>query len=110
MVLQIDGIERIFKRCQCGKSRLRLQLAFPDGDTVPSQGCKRDEVLFVSALVSGDFLFPELGVGLRHSEIAAIVMSMPETSIHKDACAIFTHDDVGMTRQPLMEESVSETP
>ena len=48
MVSQIDGIERIFQRCQRGESRLRLQLTFPDGDTVPSQGCKRDEVLFVS--------------------------------------------------------------
>ena len=110
MVSQIDGIERIFQRCQRGESRLRLQLTFPYGDTVPSQGCKRDEVLFVSALVSGDFLFPELGVGLRHPECAASFMPMPKAPIDKNAGPILSHDDIRMSWQPFMVETVSEPP
>ena len=85
-------------------------MTFPDGETMPSHSRQCLLIVFISLLITLDFVAPELGVGFWHSEIAAIVMSMPETSIHKDACAIFTHDDVGMTRQPLMEESVSEAP
>ena len=35
-------------------------------------------------------------------------MPMPKATIHKDAGAVFSHDNVGMSWQPLMAESVSE--
>lgn len=67
-------------------------------------------VVLIPLFVALDFVVPEFGVGLRHSEIAAIIVPMPKASIYKDAGTIFTHDDVGMTRQSLMEESISEAP
>ena len=85
-------------------------MTFPDGETMPSHSRQCLLIVFISLLITLDFSAPEFGVGLRHSEIAAILMPMPETSIHKDACAIFTHDDVGMPRQPLMEESIPKAP
>ena len=85
-------------------------MAFPDGDTVPSQGSKRYEVLLVSALVSGDFLFPKFCIGLRHPECAAPCMPMPKTPIDKNAGPILSHDDIRMSWQPFMIETVSEPP
>ena len=64
--------------------------------------------LDVSLFVAVDFLLPEVGVGLGHLEIWAVVVSMPEATVDEDDCAVFAQHDVGMTGESGMVEAIAE--
>ena len=107
-VVEESPVEGVAQRLQCGLSPCGFEFAFPDGDGSPSHECQFVAYFVVSLLVTLDLVHPKLGVGLWHSVILASFMSMPETSVDEDASAVLAQDDVGLTRQPLVVEAVSE--
>ena len=50
-------------------------------------------------LVACDLLLPELRIRLRVGIAAASVMTMPEASVHEDACPVLRQHDVRRSRQ-----------
>ena len=88
----------------------RTKLALPYRDAMPSHGCERFLVGLISFPVACDLPCPEISIGFRHPEIPASFVSMPKASIHKDACTIFAHDEVGMSGQSSVIKPVSESP
>ena len=63
----------------------------------------------VAGSVPFNLRFPELRVCLWQDEIPAIIMPTPEASVHENACAVFAHNDIGMTRQAWVVQPISET-
>ena len=108
MVFQIDGVECIFQSCECLQSDGRLELALPYDDGVPSHLGQLHQSLLVPCFVPFYFVFPKLCIGLGHFESLAVVMPVPETAIDEDACTVFSHDKVGVSRQSFMVKPVSE--
>ena len=64
--------------------------------------------LDVALLVAADFLLPEVGVGLGHLEVRAVVVSVPEAAVDEDDCAVFAQHDVGMAGESGMVEAIAE--
>ncbi len=55
---------------------------------------QRLALLLSSLLIPFNFLLPKLNVGLRQTEVFAILLTMPETAIHKDNRAVFTQHQI----------------
>ena len=53
---------------------------------------------------------PEIHIGLWKTKISAAFMSVPETTVDKDACTVFTKDDIWMAGQSTVIETITETP
>ena len=108
MIGKEESIQSIFQRNQCLLPYGRFQLALPNSDAMPPHIGKCQLGRMVSLLVPADFLLPKFNIRLWHLEKLAIVMSMPETTIDEDACTIFSHHQIGMTRQALVRQTISE--
>ena len=108
-ILKENFVKRICQRFQCIFSFDRLQFTFPNGDRVPAHSDKFMLNLQIPFLVPPYFVDPKLCIGFRYGTITTAFMPMPKATIHKDAGAVFPHDNVGMSWQPLMAESVSES-
>ena len=65
---------------------------------------------FISRPVALNFSMPERHVRLRHHEIPAALMPMPEAAVHEDHRAILAKHDVGPARQPTVVQPVAEAP
>ena len=127
MVLQPNAVQCEGYRLQCFFPPTRLQFALPHRDAVPAHLGQFPLFLLVTFLVSAYFRHPELTVRLwnlaalrtlqAYSPLAlwrggggeATLVSMPETSIHKDARPVFPQHQVRMSRQSLMIQSESES-
>ena len=70
------------------------QVASPDNDDLPAGLNQSVIVLLVSFAVTGYLGLPKGGVGFRQYELLATFVSMPETSVYKDSCPVFAHDDI----------------
>jgi hypothetical protein len=109
MVFQENMIERELQRSECLLAYGRTELALPNRDAMPSQSSQCLLVGLIPFPVAKNLLGPEICIGFGHPKEPAILMPMPKATIHKDAGAVFSHDNVGMSWQPLMAEPVSES-
>ena len=85
-----------------------LQLTFPYGDAVPAHVGEAFLVAYVTCTVACYLVSPELTVGSGQSEVAAVCVPMPETSVHEDACAVLAQHYVWVTGQSVEVQAVSE--
>ncbi len=102
MVSQKYRIQSIFEREKCLLPYRRPQLTLPYCDTMPPQLGEFQLVCLVSVFVFLYLAFPEIRIGLGHSEILATFVPMPETAIYENACAVLPHDEVGMSWQSMV--------
>ena len=110
MIFQEDMVQCKGKRLQSLLPDSRLQFAFPDNDGMPSHFCQPMQHLMVPFLIPLDFILLELGIRFRHHIILTSFMSMPETSVHKDAGTILPEHNIRFSRQPWMIEPIPESP
>ena len=110
MIFQEDMVKGKGKRLQSLLPDSRFQLAFPDDDGMPSHFCQPMQHLRVPLPVPPDLILPELGIRCRHHIILTSFMSMPETSVHKDAGTILSEHNIRFSRQPRMIEPIPESP
>ncbi len=82
-----------------------LELTLPDDDYLPAVVFEKLVVLLVPLLVSGDFVDPKLGVGLRY--LIAALVPMPEASVDEDGRVVAAHHDVGLPRNAFHVEAVA---
>ena len=126
MILQVDMVQGIGERFQRLFPLLRFQLALPYRDAVPTHCRQFPVILPVTLHVPADLRHPELPVRLRNLTALRIlnhifhptsyirhlwqrhIVSMPEASVHEDACPVFSQYQVRMPRQPLMVQPVTE--
>lgn len=108
MVLQEDVVKREGERRQRLLALAGLQLAFPDGDAMPAHLGQLLLLTLVTGLVALNLLRPEVDIGLRHAEIAASLMTMPEAAIDKDAATIPPQHKVRVSRQATVVKAVAE--
>ena len=59
-------------------------------------------VCLVSVFVFLYLAFPEIRIGLGHSELLATFVPMPETAIYENTCAVLPHDEIGMSWQSMV--------
>ena len=102
------AVERVCQRLQRALAAGRLQFAFPYGDAVPAHTRESRALFLVTADLALYLLTPEVRIGLRQGIVAATVMPMPETSVDEDYRAILAQDDVGMSRQTTVVDTVAE--
>ena len=108
VVGEVDAVEGLGEGFEVLLAAVGLELTLPDGDAVPSH-CGYLALFFdVALLVAVDFLLPEVGVGLGHLEVLAVVVSMPEATVDEDDCAVFAQHDVGMAGESEMVEAIAE--
>ena len=116
-----DGFQRLFPL-------LRLQFALPYRDAMPTHLRQLALFLLVPFLISANLRHPELPVRLWnlaalrvHNVITPLalwrgaggeahIVSMPEAPIHEDASPVFPQHQVRMPWQPLVIQSISESP
>ena len=108
VVGEVDAVEGLGEGLEGGLAAVGLELTLPDGDAVPSHGGYLALFFDVALLVAADFLLPEVGVGLGHLEVRAVVVSMPEATVDEDDCAVFAQHDVGMAGESGMVEAIAE--
>lgn len=113
-------VEQEFHLAHGAFQTVGLELAFPDDDHLPAVVLEELVVLLVPLLVSGDFVDPELGVGLRYLTTTRFstahlkpftsnlhVVPMPKASVDKDGCVVAAHHDVGLPRNAFHVEAVA---
>ena len=108
VVGEVDAVEGLGEGVESLLAAVGLELTFPYGDAVPSHCGYLALFVDVALFVAVDFLLPEVGVGLGHLEIWAVVVSMPEATVDEDDCAVFAQHDVGMTGESGMVEAIAE--
>ena len=62
---------------------------------MPAHGGKLVLLFDVTFLIPFYFLLPKVYVGLRQTEVFAILMTMPETAVHKDDRAVLRNTKSG---------------
>lgn len=75
---------------------------------MPAHGGELALFFCVTGLVSLDFLLPEVGVGFGKDEIFAPPVPVPEAAVDEDDCAVFAEDEIGVSREPGMVQTVAE--
>ena len=75
---------------------------------MPAHSSELALFLFITFLIPFNFLLPKVDVGLRQTEVFAILMTMPETAVHKDHRTVFTQHQIRMTGQTWMVEPIAE--
>ena len=75
---------------------------------MPAHSSELALFLFISFLIPFNFLLPKLYVCLGQTEVFAIFMTVPETTVHKDDRAVFTQHQIRMTGQTWMVEPIAE--
>lgn len=108
VVVKENAVEGVGKRLQRPFPHSGLQLAFPHRDAVPAHSGESALLLLVTRLVALYLGLPEPSVCLWDDEVSATVMPMPETAIDEDTCAILAENNVGMTGQARVVQSVTE--
>ena len=108
VVGEVDAVEGLGEGLEGALAAVGLELTLPDGNAVPSHGGYLALFFDVALLVAADFLLPEVGVGLGHLEVRAVVVSMPEAAVDEDDCAVFAQHDVGMAGESGMVEAIAE--
>ena len=108
VVGEVDAVEGLGEGVEGLLAAVGLELTLPDGNAVPSHGGYLALFFDVALLVAADFLLPEVGVGLGHLEVRAVVVSMPEATVDEDDCAVFAQHDVGMAGESGMVEAIAE--
>ena len=83
------------------------EFTLPDGDDGPGEGVEALGIEFVTGDVSGDLVFPELGVGFWCDVLGAAAVAVPEAAVDEDGCAVFWKDEVGGAREAFVVETVS---
>ena len=83
------------------------KLALTDMQRPPSEGLQISVDAPVTHTVGIDLGFPELGSGLGKPEQMAVV-SMPETTVNKDHCAVAMKNQIRAPRQACSTQSVSQ--
>lgn len=74
-----------------------LQLAFPNRDDLPVGSFKHHRVFQVTLSVVPNLVFPKAFIRLRHNELAAALMTVPETAVHEYAGPVLCQHDVRST-------------
>lgn len=107
-VLKKYVIQCVCQRFKRPGAHLWLQLTLPHRDTMPPHF--REPVLFflVALPVALYLVLPEINICLGQTEIPAILMTMPETSVHKNNSPVFSQYNIGMTGQTGMVEPIAE--
>jgi len=90
-----------------GHSILCTDLAFPGDHDLPALHFKFSNDPEVALDIPRKFLFPELGVGFWRRCDAAIVMSVPEASVHKNNRAMSRKYEVRPPRQARASQAIS---
>jgi len=72
----------------------RCEFALPDHDHLPTHFSESFRVLMIAGYISVELWLPEICVGFRSRAIPALLMAMPETSVHEDDCSPFRQYDV----------------
>ena len=108
VVGEVDAVEGLGEGLEGALAAVGLELTLPDGNAVPSHGGYLALFFDVALLVAADFLLPEVGVGLGHLEVRAVVVSMPEAAVDEDDCAVFAQHNVGMAGESGMVEAIAE--
>ena len=65
-----------------------FKFALPNYDDEPAFGLKLSPRLLIAFLVAGDFIYPELGIGLWGGVLDAFIVAMPETTVNKNRSMI----------------------
>lgn len=108
MVIEKNAVERKSQRFQSSFPDSGFQLTFPYCDAMPSHRGKFALVFYVSITVAFNLRFPESGVALWNYIILASFVSMPEATVHEDACPIFAKHDVRMTGEAWMVQPIAK--
>ena len=128
MILQPDMVQRKGDGFQRLFPLLRLQFALPYRDAMPTHLCQLALLLLIALLIPAYLCHPEVPIGCRYLATCRIhnhlfhltsyifhlwqrhMMSMPEAPIHEDASPVFPQHQVRMPWQPLVIQSISESP
>ncbi len=123
VILQPDAVQGKCYRIQGFFTPSRRQLAFPYRNGVPPHSSQFLFLFLVPFFVPSDLRHPEVPVGLGDLTTGRVLdgqwfmvrsqhypMSMPEASVNKDTGPVFPQDQVGVSRQPFVVQSVSESP
>lgn len=108
MVLEEDVVQGECQGFEGLGAYVGFQLAFPDGDAVPSHGGEALEVVAVAFLVPPYLLRPEFCVCLWQPEVSAAFVSVPEASVHHDDGPVFPQHQVGVSGQSRVVQPVTE--
>ena len=84
------------------------ELALPDDDAIPAHRRQLLAHLLVALTVAADLCLPELRARLRHDEIPAPLVPVPETPVDEDTRPVLAHHDVRLPRQPRMAQPIAE--
>lgn len=108
MVLKEDVIEREGKGSKSLLTFVGLQFAIPNDYYVPAHFSKFLLFFFITFAVAIYLLIPKRGIGLWHHKVFAAFVPMPKTAINKDASAVLTQNNIRMTGQPRIIQTIAE--
>ena len=108
MGLKVYAIEGINQRIQGVVHYCRFQLALPHCDAMPAHCGKLVLLFFVTSAVTFYHGSPKLRVAFWNHIVFAAFMPRPKATVDENDCAVFAQDDVGMTRQTWVAQSITE--
>ena len=106
LVFGLGGLQIVLYALDGGVKVLLGEFAFPDGDDGPGEGVEALGVEFVAGDVAGDFLTPELFVGLGNGVLGATSVAVPEAAVDEDDGAVLGQDEVGGAGETFVIEPV----
>lgn len=107
-VLKKYMVQCVSQRLKRLGAHLGLQLTLPHRDAMPPHFREPVLLFLVTLPVALYLVLPEINICLGQTEIPAILMTMPETSVHKNNSPVFSQYNIGMTGQTGMVEPVAE--
>lgn len=107
-VLKKYMVQCVSQRLKRLGTHLGLQLTLPHRDAMPPHFREPVLLFLVAFPVALYLVLPEINICLGQTEIPAILMTMPETSVHKNNSPVFSQYNIGMTGQTGMVEPVAE--
>ena len=102
-------VERADQRLQSLLPHFGLQLTFPHSYAMPPHRGQFSPVFGIPSLITFHFSPPETDIAFWQDIIAAPLMPVPETTVHKDYCFMLGEDDVRLSGKPDIVFSVAET-